>query len=54
MEGTFGRTYTEDELWTAGVEEWDAIEQHKINELVRTMSQGIKAVIQAKGGHTKW
>ena len=53
-DGTFGRTYTEDELWAAGLEEWDAIEQDKIDELVRTMPQRIKAVIKANGGHTKW
>ena len=54
VEGTFGRTYTDDELWTAGVDEWDAIEQDKIDELVRTMPQRIEAVIPAAAGHTKW
>ncbi|RPA99452.1 hypothetical protein L873DRAFT_1683782, partial [Choiromyces venosus 120613-1] len=39
------QTYMEDELWTAGVEEWNAIEQDKINELVRMMPQCIEAVI---------
>ncbi|RPA91855.1 hypothetical protein L873DRAFT_263120 [Choiromyces venosus 120613-1] len=39
------RTYMEDELSTAGVEEWNAIKQDKINELVETMPQYMEAVI---------
>ena len=46
--------FTEDEIWVACLEEWHAIEQDKIDELVKTMPRRIEAVIQAGGGHTKW
>ena len=39
---------------TACVEEWDAVKQDKIDELIRTMPQRIQSVIQAEGGHTMW
>ena len=35
------------------MEEWDAIEQDKIDGLIRTMPERIEAVIQAEVGHTK-
>ena len=37
--------FTEDEIWVACLEEWAAIEQDKIDELVNTMSRHIEAVI---------
>jgi len=49
-----GRNFTEDQLWASCVEEWDAIEQEKIDSLVKTMPEGIETVIQTKGEHTKW
>ena len=54
MIGILGRTYTEAELWTACVEEWNAIEQDKIDGLIRTMPRHIQSVIQAEGGQLKW
>ncbi|RPA91065.1 hypothetical protein L873DRAFT_1715455, partial [Choiromyces venosus 120613-1] len=46
--------YIKRELWTACEEKWDAIEQDKINTIIKTMSQHIDAIIEAEGGYMKW
>jgi transposase len=42
------------QLQEAVQKEWDAIDWVQILRLIETMPERIKAVIAAKGGHTKW
>ena len=42
------------QLWTALLEEWENIPMRKINALVNSMQRRIRAVINARGGHTRY
>ena len=48
------RPHTEEQLWMAIEEEWEAIAQITIDRLLDSMSNRVTAVISANGGHTKW
>ncbi|KAG1795811.1 uncharacterized protein HD556DRAFT_1219161, partial [Suillus plorans] len=42
------------ELWEALVEEWGRVEEKYITKLYESMPERIKALLDAKGGHTKY
>ncbi len=42
------------ELWERVVEEWNKIPPETCQNLIESMPKRIKAVIKAKGGHTKY
>jgi transposase len=48
------RPHSEDELWQAMVEEWEGIEQDRMDSWVDSMSERVANVIAMDGGHTKW
>ena len=48
------RPHTEEDLWMAMEEEWEAIDQITIDRLLYSMPNRVTAVISANGGHTKW
>ena len=48
------RPHTEDALWEAMREEWDAIPQSTIDRLVDGMPRRIVAVVDSNGSHIKW
>ena len=53
-ENELARPHTEDELWEAMREEWDAIPQSTIDRLVDRMPHRIVAVVDSNGSHIKW
>ena len=42
------------QMRTALLEEWENIPMKKINALVNSMQRRIRAVINARGGHTRY
>ena len=48
------RPHSEDELFEAACEEWEAISQDTINSWIDSMPSRISAVVKGKGWHTKW
>ena len=48
------RPHTEEQLWTAMEEEWEAIDQITIDSLLDSMPNRVTAVISANSEHTKW
>jgi len=48
------RPHSEDELWEALSEEWEAIDQGTIDRLIDSMPSRLADVIKAEGSHTKW
>lgn len=45
--------HTEEQLWMAIDEEWEAIDQITIDSLQDSMPNHVTAVISANGGHMK-
>jgi transposase len=46
--------YTQEEFKQMVQEEWDCITIDEINDLINSMASRVKALIIAKGGHTKY
>ncbi|RPA93018.1 hypothetical protein L873DRAFT_1707475, partial [Choiromyces venosus 120613-1] len=46
--------HCKDQLWEVMEEEWEAIDQAKIDRLVDSMPFRLQAVIDARGSHIKW
>jgi hypothetical protein len=42
------------ELWDALVEEWGTIEEEYITKLYESMPRRVQALLEAKGGHTRY
>ena len=42
------------EIWDRAAEKWEEITEEDCQKLIRSMSRRIKAVLKAKGGHTKY
>lgn len=49
-----GRRTSKDEMWQLAKEAWRSVTQREIDSLFESMPRRMKAVIQAKGGHTKY
>ena len=48
------RPRTREALWTAALEEWNKLDMEKVNHLIDSMLRRLQAVIEAKGGPTKY
>ena len=48
------RPHTAAELFVEAAVEWDRMPQEQVDKWISEMPRRLKAVIKAKGGHTKW
>jgi len=48
------RPHSEDQLWEALSEEWEAIDQGTMDRLIDSMLSRLADAIKAEGSHTKW
>lgn len=49
-----GQRTSKDQMWKLAQEAWRSVTQREIDSLFESMPRRMKAVIQAKGGHTKY
>lgn len=48
------RPHSADKLWVQAQEEWEVLQQWKLDKLVDSLPDWVEACIQAQGGHRKW